>query len=238
MTNTVSAIGATSVGCGIIARMTTLRAIGLVLGVIVPGGLVPPARGELEFGQRFVEIKATPEQTQAVAEYAFTNTGREPVRIASVDTACSCTTAKPDKEVYAPGESGKLTVLFEFESRLGAQDKNITVTTDAGQKVQLRLLVHIPELLTITPRMVYWRKNEAATPKTINIEISQDVKMKITSVDVSGGSAKAELRTVEEGRRYQVIVTPGDASGTTTILLRTNFPPESPRFFTAYAKKL
>ena len=62
--------------------------------------------------------------------YPFKNTGDRVVKILKITTTCGCTKAEADREVYAPGESGKITGVFEIGDRVGRQGKKIYVETD------------------------------------------------------------------------------------------------------------
>ncbi len=57
----------------------------------------------------FGTIKEGP---QAVYEFVFTNTGREPLIIQSCSASCGCTTPDWSKDPILPGQKGKITVFY------------------------------------------------------------------------------------------------------------------------------
>lgn len=60
-------------------------------------------------------------------EYAFTNTGTEPLIISNVKAGCGCTAPSWPKEPIAPGADGKILVEFDTKGKPGPQTKNVTV---------------------------------------------------------------------------------------------------------------
>ena len=55
-----------------------------------------------------IETQGSPETR--TTEFRFRNDSDRPVRIRGVKSSCGCTVVKPEKDVYAPGESGVLPV--------------------------------------------------------------------------------------------------------------------------------
>ena len=67
------------------------------------------------------------EGTQATVEFTFTNTGKVPLVLNSVRASCGCTTPKWTREPVAPGETGKITAIYNSKGRPGNFTKTITV---------------------------------------------------------------------------------------------------------------
>jgi len=61
------------------------------------------------------------------------------------------------KKEYVPGESGELAARSDFAGRTGLQKKSILVVTKdtINQPVILRLLVTIPEAVSVEPEVVF-----------------------------------------------------------------------------------
>jgi Protein of unknown function (DUF1573) len=83
----------------------------------------------LKWEKQEQSFDAKVQDKEVTATYRFTNTGRQRVKIESVDTSCGCTTAALSKTDYSPGESGEITATFKFEGRTGRQEKAIMVAT-------------------------------------------------------------------------------------------------------------
>jgi hypothetical protein len=66
--------------------------------------------------------------------FKFTNTGKVPLIVASAHASCGCTVPKVSDKPIAPGESGKIEVVFNSENRMGIQNKTITVLSNTIPK--------------------------------------------------------------------------------------------------------
>jgi Protein of unknown function (DUF1573) len=63
--------------------------------------------------------------------FKFTNVGKSPLVIASVQASCGCTTPNYPKTPVAPGDSGEITVEFDSSGKSGAQMKTVTINSNA-----------------------------------------------------------------------------------------------------------
>lgn len=69
-------------------------------------------------------------------EFAFKNTGKEPILLQQVQASCGCTTPSYSKDPVLPGKEGKIKASFSTQGRGGAPfNKTITVVSNAGTKV-------------------------------------------------------------------------------------------------------
>lgn len=71
------------------------------------------------------------------ADYVFTvkNSGKEDLIITRVAPSCGCTTPDWTKEPIKPGKSGMVKASYGTQGRIGHFDKNLTVMTNAGNKM-------------------------------------------------------------------------------------------------------
>lgn len=63
-------------------------------------------------------------------DFAFTNSGKEPLIITGATATCGCTVPEFPNEPVAPGESGTISVTFDSSGKGGMQNKVITVTAN------------------------------------------------------------------------------------------------------------
>ncbi len=135
-------------------------------------------QGALQWTSRTVALQAQLDERSVRAVYVFRNVDDRPVRILAVKTSCGCTTTIRPKESYAAGESGAIKVDFEIGGFTGRQEKQIWVTTDADPErtEELRLIVDIPQLLTVVPRIVWWSIGNECADKTVTITVHPDAK--------------------------------------------------------------
>lgn len=68
-------------------------------------------------------------------EFAFTNTGKEPIILQNVHASCGCTTPSYSKDPVLPGKTGIVKASYNTVGRPGPFTKSITVATNAGTKV-------------------------------------------------------------------------------------------------------
>ncbi len=70
------------------------------------------------------------EGAKAKHTYTFTNVGTEPLVIQDAKASCGCTVPTFSKEPVAPGETGKIEVVFDSKGRPGKTSKYVTVTAN------------------------------------------------------------------------------------------------------------
>ena len=194
-----------------------------------------PALFALEWPQHEIEATAAPTDTFYTAIFAFKNTSARPVEIRSVFASCGCTSAALAKQRYEPGESGEITAVFQFQGRVGRQEKIITVTTDEDEltTTELRLVVNIPEILTLTPSTLTWKLGEVPGPQTVKIEVMPGLPRLTLAVDTIP-MFPTELKPLDpEGRVYELRITPMDADEPrmTVLIVRTEYPAGAERAF-------
>ena len=196
---------------------------------------------ELEWEDPIQEFYPGPEATYQTAYFTFRNMGLEPVSITSVQSSCGCTTTDLEKRTYAAGESGTIEARFDFGKRTGLQVKEIYVTTDAPNMLKeiLELKVHIPTLLTVSPRSLYWRHEENREPKSIRVSIENDQPVHIERVESTNPDFRVILKAVNPGNEYLLTVLPphddGNSARTTLDIVTDFFVKDKPKIYKANA---
>ena len=89
----------------------------------------------LNFKNEVHDFGTVEEGPAAEYEFAFTNTGKEPLILQNVHASCGCTTPSYSKDPVLPGKTGIVKASFNTVGRPGAFTKSITVATNAGTKV-------------------------------------------------------------------------------------------------------
>ena len=193
----------------------------------------------LQWENKRLEFHPSATDTEVKAEFTFTNTGSEPVTIDAVKSGCDCTTVSLEKKTCQPAEKGRIRATFTIGQRTGIQDKPIQVTIQGEKEpVLLSMVTHIPELMKITPSLVFWKAGENPQPKTLELTVSPGTTMRIAKVTSSDPRMTAAIETVEEGKKYKVVVTPQQTATPLAAILwmESDSPPEAPRKFTAFAQ--
>ncbi|NQX00667.1 DUF1573 domain-containing protein [bacterium] len=184
----------------------------------------------LEFSSMLKEVNAPADATIVTTDFEFTNKGDKPMSITKTDPGCSCLKVEISggKLKYAPGESGVVRATFEMGNFSGTVDKMVAlwVDDDPSDKPskQLVVRVNIPVLVAIEPKTVKWDLGGKATPQVIQIRMAGDKPIRVIAANSSSESFACEIKTLEEGRKYDLIVTPKEmnAPGMTVIRIETD----------------
>jgi hypothetical protein len=197
----------------------------------------------LDFPQTFVEIHAPADAKKVTADFEFANRSGKPVSVRKYDAACSCMAVKIQngKLRYAPGESGLVRTEFDMGNFSGTVDKMVALWLDDDPadkpSVKLTVRVHIPVLVTLEPKTLKWDLAGDGAPQTIRITMNDAKPIRVTAVTCSSPAFRPELKTIEEGRRYELIVTPTEvhAPGLGIFRIETDSALEKHRIQQAFA---
>ncbi|MGL4400369.1 MAG: DUF1573 domain-containing protein [Luteolibacter sp.] len=173
----------------------------------------------LEFSQPIKDVHAPADVVTVTESFDFKNHSDKPVTIAKADPTCSCLKVEisDGKLKYAPGESGVMRVTFEMGNFSGVVEKKVAIWLDddpadnPSRFVTVR--VHIPVLIAIEPKTVKWDVGSEAAPQTIQIRMAEGQTIHITGVKSSSDLFSTEIKTLEPGKKYDLLVTPNKMTG-------------------------
>ena len=178
-------------------------------------GLLLPCFGEgLTFVDRLKEVQLKPEERKLTVDFDFENKTDKPVVISKYDATCSCmkVQVKGGKLIYEPGEKGVIRGVFDMGNFSGTVDKAIMVWLKGDGNVEpsiaLTVRVHIPVLVEVEPKTLRWDVGEKAVSRVIEITMNHTEPITVKSATCSNYNFQIELTTVEEGKKYQLKVTP------------------------------
>lgn len=195
----------------------------------------------LDFSTTLKEIHAPADAKIVTAEFEFTNRSEKPVTVIKVDSTCSCIAVKikDGKLLYAPGESGLIRTEFEMGNFSGIVDKAVALWLDGDPEnkpsLTLTVRVHIPVLISLEPKTVKWEIGGKGEPQTIRITMHHTRPIRVLDVKSSSKDFKAEIKAIEEGKIYDLIVTPLDMTSAGLAVLRIETDCELPKFRTQQA---
>ena len=184
--------------------------------------LVSPAGAGLVWENTMVTIDTQGSPETRTTEFRFRNDSDRPVRIRGVKSSCGCTVVKPEKDVYAPGESGILPVSHKPKSGSVPRRYRITVSTDeaGGRGHDLSLVVlSEPRLVVEGRRMVVWEKGEARAPKEITLRTKPGDPLRLSGASADSDMVAVELAGTGDTRVLRVRPKEG-ATGRTRIRLQ------------------
>lgn len=214
---------------------TTLLLWSLLASVLSAGGL--------NFPEATKEIKAPADAVEIVADFPFTNRSDKTVEIKRYDAGCSCMAVGVEggKLIYQPGESGVIRAKFDMSNYSGDVEKPIAIWLDGDPEkapsVTLLVKAHIPEVVRIEPKTVKWDVGSPPVAQTIKLVVEGEDKVHVLSVSNSNENFVKELKTIEDGRSYELVITPKDTSitGLSVFRFETDCRIERHKFKQAFA---
>lgn len=186
--------------------------------------------GSLDFENLVKEENATMDATTVVSDFAFTNKSEKPVTITKADPTCSCLKVEISggKFTYAPGESGVIRTTFDVGNSTGLVEKGVVVFLDKDPpthpSLQLKVNIHIPVLVELDPKTLSWEIGGKSETKTIHIRIADGNSVNVLSAASSNPVFATELKTIEKGAKYELLVTPKvmDVAGIGIVRIETD----------------
>jgi len=91
--------------------------------------------GVIEFENAIYDFGTVKEGATVEHSFKFKNTGNAPVILAQVSASCGCTTPDYTKEPILPGKEGEIKVSFDSQGQVGNQQKIVTVSSNAENRV-------------------------------------------------------------------------------------------------------
>ena len=180
----------------------------------------------LDFAETTKEVHTAADAETAAVEFNFTNNSGKPVIIAKADAGCSCMKVlfSGGKLTYGPGESGVLRAVFNIGNASGTVEKSIAIWLDTAptnppsQSINVR--IQIPTLITLEPKTLKWESGGKPESQTIHIRMAAGKPIHVTAIKPSTEQFSCELKVVEEGRSYDLVVTPKDVTKPGISVLR------------------
>ncbi len=90
-----------------------------------------PNAPEMKFDKEVFEFGTIKQGATVEHEFKFKNTGKEPLIITQAQGSCGCTVPTWPKEPIKKGETGIIKIAFNSAGKMGAQDKTVTITSNA-----------------------------------------------------------------------------------------------------------
>ncbi|WP_170124434.1 DUF1573 domain-containing protein [Breznakibacter xylanolyticus] len=87
----------------------------------------------ITFSQQSHDFGDVSEGEEVGVVYWARNDGHGPLLITHVKAGCGCTSVKWPNEPVAPGDSGRIDVLFDTRGRQGLQSKQVLVYSNATE---------------------------------------------------------------------------------------------------------
>lgn len=185
-----------------------------MLALILFGLVLPCFAQELAFVETFKELTVKPEERRVTVDFEFENKSNQAVTISKYDSSCSCVSVqvKGGKLHYASGEKGMIRGVFDMGNLSGTVEKAIQVWLKGDGEVEpsiaLTVRIEIPVLVEISPKTLRWDIGAVPDSKVIEITMNHDQPITVKSATCSNENFLTVLKVVEEGKKYQLVVTP------------------------------
>jgi hypothetical protein len=172
----------------------------------------PPARTAskalMDLKETAFEFGTIMEGQSAEHVFQITNTGQEDLVIASVKPGCGCTVAKFDK-VIAPGGTGKIVLTLDSRKMHGPFIKTATVQSNDSVRPNLSLKItgKVLRYVEVQPERVFLRGYMEDRPKAsvkITSNLPEPLVIKLVNAKELTGKTDYELKTLQEGKEYQL----------------------------------
>ncbi len=170
--------------------------------------------GGLTFEKPLLEIHLAADAKTAVTDFKFENKTDQPVTIARFDKTCSCISVQISggKQTYQPGEKGVVRATFDLGNFSGVVDKLVILwlagDPEAKPSITLTVRVHIPVLVVMEPKTLKWGLGSKPEPQKIDLKMDHSKPIKILTTTCSSDAFTLELKTLAEGKHYELWVTP------------------------------
>lgn len=198
------------------------------------------AHAKLEWESTHLEFAPSLGVQQVSGAYKFKNVGVHTVKILRTQTSCGCTTTNLTKKEYAPGESGTIEVTMTLPDDGGRRHKQIYVHTDDpdGASTTLEITAEVTRVVELLPHMLVWKQGQTPEAKEVLVTVAAGATVHVLNATSVSGSFTTKLETLEDGRRYRVVVTPQKLAQveTTRIAIATDFPADAPKTYHVYAR--
>ncbi len=166
--------------------------------------------GSLEFSpaKQILRIDAGEETSTAFIQ--VTNQGDKPVEITKLKGRCACLSVTIPNRVVQPGETQTITGIFETERISGEADKLIAIGTSESGAVDhfVTVTLDVPPLYVIEEDMTTWERGEEPKTKKAIFRVKRDKPIRVLSATSGRSEVTCEVKTIEEGRLYELHLTP------------------------------
>jgi hypothetical protein len=144
-------------------------------------------------------------------DFAFTNTGDQPLIISDVQRTCGCTSAGQWTRQVQPGQSGTIPIEFHSKAFNGPTTKSVTVICNDTNQPSVLLVVKssVWHPIEITPALASFAGDLSSASnfsKTIHLLNKEPEPLLLTALRTSRSTIAAEIQTNVPGKEYQLIV--------------------------------
>ncbi|MEM6915085.1 MAG: DUF1573 domain-containing protein [Verrucomicrobiota bacterium] len=166
--------------------------------------------GGLEFQPAFQIYRAEAGQKRVEVKFAVWNSGKEEVAIDRIVSGCECLSVEISKDPVPPESKAVITGVFDTEKLKGQSERKITVYLEGrARPVFLTTRIETEPVYTITEEMTSWEIGAPPETKRVEFRVVREEPVRILSAESKREEVSCEVVTIEEGRAYDLLLTPG-----------------------------
>ena len=138
---------------------------------------VVPLLGAITFEQDVLYLSVIHNSKSNIPfKFTFKNTASHSIKIEQIVSACKCVSVSSDKKVYKSGNGGCIYGFINIEGLFGETEKIIKVYTNdlSNGVINLSVKLNVITPITVTPKLLLWRKDEKIVKKTTTITFIDD----------------------------------------------------------------
>lgn len=179
------------------------------------------ALGDLVFRPGFQAIRTSAAKETVEVEFKGTNRSNQPIKIKLLESRCACLSVEIDTDPVPPGETATVTGVFDISKMRGISEKRIMISTEQHPEVQfLRSRIEIAPIYTIEPSMTSWKIGEDPETKIVEFRVAREEPIHILSAESKREEVSCQVEVVEEGRAYNLRLTPDSTENTLLGIVR------------------
>lgn len=146
-------------------------------------------------------------------EYLCENRGTVQVKVLATQSTCSCVKPLFTELTVKPGGVGSVKFRFNLLGEMGRLEKAATVQTDDSPRAlsELRMIVQIDTPLSVEPRLLMWKLNEARTEKTAEIFLGKRIVVNRMVAECLDAAFGANVQCSERGKWILCLTPKSDA---------------------------
>jgi hypothetical protein len=198
----------------------------------------------IEFAAPYFDFDRVQSGKLVSHDFIFTNTGDQALEISDVQSSCGCAAATNWDMRIEPGKAGTIPVLFNSGGMAGPVEKNLWVICNDPVHPNVRLgfaatiwkfIDTIPTVATFT----FGPDFQTNETRVIRLVSNLPEPVTLSAPLCTNGSFKAELKTVQKGKEFELLVTVvpplGPGSLIVPITMKSSAPEMPVVTATAYA---
>lgn len=165
--------------------------------------------GDLVFEPAFQAYKAEAGQKIVEVTFEVTNQGGTPRKVKRLESTCACLSVTLDQNPIPANGKATITGVFEIEKLHGKSERKINVIIEnQSRPVFLTTRIDSDPLYLLEEPMTTWKVGGKADPKTVKFRVQRKEPIRVLSAESKREEVAAKVITIEEGRAYDIVLTP------------------------------